>query len=63
MRPWLAAVSLCLNRMTGGPPNTYLCVRVAHSFGAHSWPCRLLDELCREPGHCRKILFWDRYQK
>lgn len=63
MRSWLARTSLIVNALTFGPPNTYLCARVAARWGAYSLPCRLLDMLCREPGHCRKQLWFDRFQK
>lgn len=63
MRAWLARLSLVLNRLTFGPPNTYLCARVARIWGPYSLPCRILDAICREQNHCRKQLWFDTYQK
>lgn len=63
MRSLLGRASRAVNRIMGGEPGQTLCARVAARWGAHSWPCLVLDFLCREPGHCRKQLWADRYQK
>lgn len=57
----LARLSLLINAATFGPPDTYICARLADRFGPYSLPCRLLDALCRERGHCRKQLYRHRY--
>jgi hypothetical protein len=60
-RAFFAILSLRVNRATGGPEGQFLCARLAERFGAHSWPCRLLDLMSCEPGHCRRQLFDWRY--
>lgn len=62
MHAWLASASMLVNRMTGGEADQYLCARLAEKWGAHSWPCRLID-LFAGPGHCRRIWFDWTYRK
>lgn len=61
MRAWLARASLVVNRLTGGEPGVYLCARLAARWGAYSLPCRVLDALTMERGHCRKQLYRQRF--
>lgn len=61
LRDFLARASLVLNRITLGPPNTYICARLADRLGPYSLPCRVLDAVTRERGHCRKQLYRHRY--
>jgi hypothetical protein len=61
LRPYFAALSLWVNEHTGGKRGQYLCARLAEAYGPYSWPCRFLDWLTGEVGHCRKQLFHDRF--
>lgn len=62
MRPWLAALSLVLSRMTGGEPGEYLCVRIARRWGSYCLFCRMIGRIT-EDGHCRRLLFDWNYRK
>lgn len=44
--------------LPGALENESVCGRLARSFGADSWICRLLDALVGEPGHCRAEAEW-----
>lgn len=63
LRPVFIFLSMALCRAMGGEKDQYLCQRCAEVFGPYSLPCRVLDWLCGEPGHCRRQLFDWHYRR